>query len=484
MLFHSPEFILFFIPLVWAVYVLTLGRSARISTWWLIGASLFFYAMLDGEKVVLLIGILLGNYFFSRVLAGAPPSLRKGLLVCGITANLGYLLYFKYAGLLTAHLSLGAIVTPIGISFITLQQIIYLVQIARGQIPVPAFGDFLLFGTFFPYIVAGPIVQASEIFPQLTARDRRTVFELAVPGIILFSFGLFKKVVIADNLIDIVKDVFDTNRFGFPLGALDAWAGVLAYVLRLYFDFSGYSDMALGIGALFGIRLPINFYSPYKATNIADFWRRWHMSMTRFFAVYVYLPLAVSLTRRSMKSGHGTIGRFMAARGIPLVVTFFLSGIWHGAKQNFAVFPLLMGIALIVTNAWQSLRLPPPPSALGWALTMLVVTAGVVIDRTGTLGDAGHMFLAMVNGRAGELVSADGMVRILACGLIAVAMPNTHEIMAAWPLSIDTGGHDTSRFNERMRWLRGEAGALVAGVAAVISFLLMTKASDFIYYRF
>jgi len=315
MLFNSPVFLFVFLPLAVALFHLLRQRaSSRAALAWLTAASLFFYAWWEPVYLLLLLASVTMNYGLGQGIA-AQPAQSRPLLWLGIAFNLALLGWFKYAGFLDrtleglAGLDLGwsAQVLPLAISFFTFQQIAYLVDLSRGARPAESLPRFLLFITFFPHLIAGPIVHPAVVLPQFRAlassphaADGAWQERFAL-GLFLFAVGLFKKVILADGIADWANEPFDAAAAGLALDAGAAWIGALAYTLQLYFDFSGYSDMALGLALFFGIRLPVNFLSPYQATSPVDFWRRWHMTLSRFLRDYLYIPLGGN--RRGPPSG-------------------------------------------------------------------------------------------------------------------------------------------------------------------------------------
>ena len=296
MLFHSQAFILGFLPVVLAAwYALAPWRRARQAM--LVGASLAFYGWWDVRYVPLLAGLTLANWALVRVAAATS---RRWLLAAGIALNLAVLGVFKYADFLGANLAALAgrgwtplgIVLPLGISFFVFQKIAYLVDLRRGERHVYGLLDFALFVTFFPQLIAGPLVRHREIIPQFAADPRRAgMWDNLGRGGLLFVIGLFKKLALADTLAPNADFLFGQALHGVALGAVAGWAAAASYTLQLYFDFSGYSDMAIGLALMFGLALPDNFDAPYRATSIRDFWRRWHMTLSRFLRDYLYVPL-------------------------------------------------------------------------------------------------------------------------------------------------------------------------------------------------
>ena len=331
--------------------------------------------------------------------ASPPPTSRaKTILVAGIAANLGLLGYYKYANffvdnlnaLLGNNLILETIILPLAISFFTFQQIAYLVDAYRGETHEYSFLHYALFVTFFPQLIAGPIVHHHEMLPQFA---RSTIYRLKAEhlavGLTIFTLGLFKKVVLADGVAVYATPVFNAAEAGTALTFFEAWGGALAYTFQLYFDFSGYSDMAIGLARMFGIRLPLNFNSPYKATSIIDFWRRWHITLSRFLRDYLYIPLGGS------RKGE-------ARRLTNLLITMLLGGLWHGAGWTFVLWGGLHGCYLVVNNIWRKWRASrghlhstPVGRFFAWLLTMLAVIVAWVPFRAEGMGAIQIMLSAM-----------------------------------------------------------------------------------------
>jgi D-alanyl-lipoteichoic acid acyltransferase DltB (MBOAT superfamily) len=350
MLFNSLEFILVFLPITLIGFFVLAGRAnARVALGWLTLASLFFYGWWDPKYLLLIIASFMFNFFVGRRLLAAAS---KGVLAFGVTVNLLVLAYYKYAGFLSFNIEwltgvdigLSHIILPLAISFHTFQQIAYLVDAYRGEARTDSFVNYALFVTFFPQLIAGPIVHHSEMLPQFKNRliYRLNLDNLAL-GISIFVIGLAKKVILADGIAVYATPVFTAARAGADPTLFEAWGGALAYTFQLYFDFAGYSDMAIGLGLMFNIRIPINFNSPYKAVNITDFWRRWHITLSRFLRNYLYIPL-------------GGNRRGPARRYANLMITMLLGGLWHGAGWTFVMWGGLHGMYLVINHAWQALR--------------------------------------------------------------------------------------------------------------------------------
>lgn len=394
MLFNSYIFIFAFLPIVLAGYLLI--RRLSNPMWpiaWLVCASLVYYSWWKPVFVLLLLFSISVNFVFGKILLGnrLTPVFSKAVLTLGVVFNLCLLGYFKYAGFLVAnanevfgaHWIVPNIILPIGISFITFQKIAFLVDAYRGQVHNFNLQNYMLFVTFFPQLIAGPIVHHAEIMPQLGPAQRRPFAPDFAVGSAIFVFGLFKKVVVADTLAVYADAGFNAVHAGHALDAASAWVAVLSYTFQLYYDFSGYSDMAVGLARMFGIVLPVNFYSPYKATSIIEFWRRWHITLSRFLRDYLYFPLGGN--RR------GPVRRY-----INLMIVMFLGGLWHGANWTFAAWGAAHGLMLVINHAWHAVAGPHRfDNAAGrlfaGAITFLAVTLAWVPFRAVTFADAQTM---------------------------------------------------------------------------------------------
>lgn len=385
MLFNSYEFIVFFLPITFAVYFyLNRRRLIVAGKSWLVLSSLFFYSWWDYMYLPLILVSMLVNFALGSTLTQANDvhvrGGRKRLLLVGVVLNLLLLGYFKYAdffvdnlnGLTGSDFTLPGIVLPLAISFFTFQQIAYLVDSYRGETKEYDFLNYALFVTFFPQLIAGPIVHHKEMMPQFASRWNLLVrYRNVALGLFIFSIGLFKKVVLADTFAQWATPGFDAKPV---LTVLEAWATSLSYTFQLYFDFSGYTDMAIGAALLFNIKLPANFNSPYKAVSIQDFWRRWHITLSNFLRDYLYIPLGGN------RNG-------AALTYFNLFVTFLLGGLWHGASWMFVIWGALHGGALVVHRAWQQLG-GKMPLLLGWFLTFNFVNFAWVFFRAKELEDA------------------------------------------------------------------------------------------------
>ncbi|PHR59452.1 MAG: membrane-bound O-acyltransferase family protein [Arcobacter sp.] len=384
MLFNSYEFIFLFLPLSFFIYFYLLEkRLITGAKGFLVFASLFFYSWWNIAYLPLILSSMLFNYVLGNALNENFKKIRipkKSLLTFGIVSNLSLLGYFKYTdfflenfnGFFDGSVPLLHLALPLAISFFTFQQIAYLVDSYRGETAEYDFLNYSLFVTFFPQLIAGPIVHHAEMMPQFASKWNlvKNYRNIAI-GLFIFSIGLFKKVVIADSFSKWATAGFDHAEV---LNLIEAWATSLSYTFQLYFDFSGYTDMAIGAALLFNIKLPINFNSPYKALDIQDFWRRWHITLSRFLRDYIYIPL-----------GGSRKGNLRTYTNV--LTTFILGGIWHGAGWTFVFWGFLHGMALVVHRAWKSLGFAMP-KALAWFITFNFINIAWVFFRAKEWDDA------------------------------------------------------------------------------------------------
>ncbi|MCL6558895.1 MAG: MBOAT family protein, partial [Firmicutes bacterium] len=389
MLFNSYGFIFVFLPISLCIFFLfSRFKLTKAATAALVLASLIFYSYWNVKHLPLILLSIIINYGIGKQVEKKRPGRGAGLyLALGITVDLLLLGYFKYANFLidsinfAAHtdFQIGKIVLPLGISFYTFTQIGYLVDAYRGETRNYGFLTYCLFVTFFPHLIAGPILYHRDIIPQFH-RPGFFVFsyENFCKGVAFFTLGLFKKVVVADSLIAWVDPVF---KNAYKVTFFDSWAGALAYTMQLYFDFSGYSDMAVGLGLMLNTALPVNFNSPYKSSSIIDFWRRWHITLSNFLKLYLYIPLGGN------RKGY-------PRKMLNLFVTMLLGGLWHGAGWTFVLWGGLHGAYLVVNHTWRRLDFKLPP-ALSRPLTFLAVVAAWVVFRANSVHDAFAVLKAM-----------------------------------------------------------------------------------------
>ena len=512
MLFTSYEFLFAFFPMTVAVYF-TVGRGIVARTAILLLASLAFYAWWNWSFLALLLGSICANYglgaFIQRAMAGGRNRQAKWTVMAGIFLNVATLGLFKFSGFAVENFNaltgtdivISHIVLPLGISFFTFEQIGFLVDIGRGAPYRLEPLRFAVFVSFFPRLVAGPILRYDEIVPQLEqdvqGRNQR-IYDLAI-GLSFFSIGLAKKAFLADGIAPFVALPFDAAAAGQPVDLLVAWAGALAYTAQLYFDFSGYSDMAIGAARCFGVRFPENFNSPYKSGSIIEFWRRWHITLSRFLRDYVYISL-----------GGNRLGE--TRRYLNLLATMLIGGFWHGANWTFVVWGALHGLYLIINHAWVAVaarhrfltvvRASLLGRASGFLLTFVAVVVAWVFFRAQTLDAALHVLTAMT-GRNGALLPAAIMtylqplaplfaaldigsggsgMRFASTWLwigalfpIAFFAPNTQEIVAKVQASLLA--------QHKGQWAR-QAWAIAMGAAAFIGLLSVNRANAFLYWQF
>lgn len=426
MLFNSYIFVLVFLPLVLTGFYLLAGRAARWRIDWLILASLIFYGWWSPPYVLLLIFSTVVNFIVGKLIARGPS---RFWLIAGLIFNLGLIAYFKYFYFLLSqflapadiaqHIPWASPLLPLGISFYTFQKIAYLVDTYQRKVVPHSFHEFTLFVSFFPQLVAGPIVHQKEILPQLQRFQKPANMRWIAMGVVCFIFGLAKKTVLADPLGNIAAPIFLQSLHMRPDFA-QAWLGALAYTLQLYFDFSAYSDMAIGLGLMFGIRLPLNFFSPYKATSMIDFWRRWHITLSRFLRDYLYIPL-------------GGNRKGPARRYINIMLTMLIGGLWHGAGWTFVLWGGLHGLYLCINHAWEKAGLKLP-RMLAWLLTFLAVVFAWVLFRAENMTAALAIWRAMLS-PAAVSVDAGGAAMVALGLLIALGLPNIQQwLKGQWRL--------------------------------------------------
>ncbi len=569
MLFNSLKFLFLFLPVTMLGFHL-LGRFGRRPVIaWLAFMSVVFYAAWNPVLVLFLLGSILVNYLVASTLASAPEAstLRKRLLTLGIAFNLLALFYFKYlyktllaiSALHLANFHPHPILLPLGISFFTFTQISYLIDLAQGQVPgspaglpagveVPAspvgveaerqdFLSYLLFVTFFPHLIAGPILHHKEMMPQFgpqLGRDSGDVsgnlpdsiqppppthrrFRLnpqdVALGLTWFLIGLAKKVLIADKLSPGADLAF---RSAGTLTATHAWTGLLVYSMQLYFDFSGYSDMALGLARIFSIRFPINFDSPYKATSVTEYWQRWHITLTRYITLYLYNPLLLGVQRRRLAAGKRTSRKalatpagFTAMVAYPTMVTMLLTGLWHGAGIQFLIFGLIHGVYLTANQAWRHFRRRGPNAGPVHApvtgFTRLAMMLGVYAQVSFALiffrSDSLHAAFALLHDMAGR--HGLGSTSSLLDGALAFALfpvvwffPNSQQILGQEPTPQfpEPGHHSPTSEPEdpaaptpllaRLRWSPNLGWAVVMAVLFFAVLANLDSTTSFLYFQF
>lgn len=523
MLFNSYGFIFLFLPLVLLGFFQLARISHAYAAAWLAAASLLFYGYWNPAYIGLLLGSIVCNYAFGVWIAktrGGEKGKREGankkqLLIFAVAVNLALLAYYKYANFFVGNLNpllgtdwnLANIVLPLGISFFTFTQIAFLVDTYQDKVKEYNFVHYLLFVTYFPHLIAGPVLHHKEMMPQFArASTYRFSHENISVGLTIFFIGLFKKVILADGLAVYVGPVFGASASGVPLSFIDAWGGALCYALQLYFDFSGYSDMAIGLSRMFGVTLPLNFHSPYKSANIIEFWRHWHMTLSRFLRDYLYIPL-------------GGNRRGATRRYLNLAITMLLGGLWHGAGWTFILWGGLHGVYLVINHGWHALRrtlgqnpgvaLSRPAHALSVLLTFLAVVAAWVVFRAENLHAAMNMLGAMAGlngfvlpdawlakwggfglwlsgqgvefGATNDLIMGGAINWIWISLLIVWFAPNTQQIMASYKPALDMPQGSSAK---RLLWRPSAYAALIVWLTGFIAIINLNKQSAFLYFQF
>jgi D-alanyl-lipoteichoic acid acyltransferase DltB (MBOAT superfamily) len=530
LLFNSYPFVFGFLPIALLGYQLAAHFGRRAVVGWLAIASLGFYAWWKPAFLIVLGTSIVFNYAMACMINRRIPNRipTSTILTFAIVADLGALCYYKYlfptmnffADQMTGHDRFANVALPLGISFFTFTQIAYLVDLQESDEPGGfhdhTFADYVLFATFFPHLIAGPIYHHAEIMPQFQQnRDYRLRADDLAVGFSWFIMGLLKKVLLADKFSLLADPAFATPH---SLDVRAAWVGSLCYALQLYFDFSGYSDMALGLARMFSIDFPLNFSSPYKATNIIDFWQRWHMTLTRYITLYIYNPVAVRITRwrvahglKASRKAMQTPSGFAALIATPTIITLLLAGIWHGAGMQFIAFGLLHALYLCINHAWRLFRSTSkaPAVASGTVstssltsylssagsclLTFSAVLLAQIFFRASSMSDA-FSYLAALAGRHSASAIAAGPTAfhparsafaLIAMGFIIVwCFPNTQQILANFKPALEVTSADRKPALISYVWRPNAAWGLVLGIIFFAAVIKMQDPSSFLYFQF
>ena len=544
MLFNSYLFILGFLPVTAVLFYLFGRRSPTQALRWLIFASLVFYAWWRPLNVAIILPSIVINFVLARRLQRLSADdeharAAKITLIGGILFNVAFLGYFKYTTFLTQAVNdtfgtsfvLTHIILPLGISFITFQKIAFLIDVHARRIESFTFRDYALFVLFFPQLIAGPIVHYREVMPQFQRASCRfdpTDFSV---GLTLFCFGLFKKAFLADGIAPYVTAIYERAAHGDPVSLIPAVFAALGFTLQIYFDFSGYSDMAIGAARLFGVKLPANFDSPLKARSIIDYWLRWHMTLTRFLTAYVYNPLLLWLTRRRLARGKPALGgrnvtlsAFFTLLAFPTLVTMAISGLWHGAGYTFIVWGVLHGVFLSINHGWRLLkakygqktvRQQGPGHWSGFVLTFLAVILAMVFFRAPTIESAwsllrgiiglnGIGFPAAIFDHLGPLVDllertgggaetwwgAVDFISLTAWTLlllsIAMFCPNSTQLLARYEpaVGLPPSSAALSGWAARLTWRPTLKWGVAVAALAFAAVLRFGGPSEFLYWQF
>ena len=540
MLFNSYDFIFAFFPIVFFGFFSIGKYSHALALLWLAASSLFFYGCWDIRFVSLLLGSIVFNYAtgylighkISHTSIDQSELKARSLLISAIMVNLIVLGYFKYANFFVSNLnhfagsslSIGEVILPLGISFFTFTQIAFLVDTYQGKVKEFNFVNYTLFVTYFPHLIAGPVLHHKEMMPQFAKSNVcHIVWDNVAVGLCIFVLGLAKKVLIADSLADFSTPIFNAVEAGGQPMLLEAWIGALSYTLQLYFDFSAYSDMAIGLSLMFNVRLPMNFNSPYKATSIIDFWRRWHITLSRFLRDYLYIPLGGSRNGKTK-------------RYVNLMITMLLGGLWHGAGWTFVIWGGLHGFYMMVNHAWRGFK-----EKMGFgnggrlaklgagSLTFFAVVVGWVFFRANSFSSAMSILHGMVGlygvslpraleGKLGHYFSNYNWViyadtgfniglsidsrkalLILSFGFAIVWLfPNLRQLFQSYrptcedmkevnqAATLETLPNLWSRFLQNLQWQPTKLQAISYGILffVLIAFMASAGKSEFLYFQF
>lgn len=508
MVFSSYVFIIGFLPLALIGFVICAKVGPRCGGLWLIIASLAFYAYWRVSFLPLLLISIAFNYSIGSLLARSTgrPALQNAILLFGVAADILALTYYKYAATLAASLgfssvggiSFNGIILPLGISFFTFTQIGYLVDVKQGAAKTGDPISYLQFVTFFPHLIAGPILHNRDIIPQFAnPATYRFSSENFVVGLTIFTIGLAKKVLLADPLSSDVAWNFSAAH---TVGTAGAWYGAMAYSMQLYFDFSGYSDMAIGLARLFNIRFPLNFNSPFKATTVIDYWQRWHMTLTKFITMYIFTPVALWVTRArsdkgldSSRKAMATPGGFSSLVAFPIVVTMSLAGVWHGAGSQYFVFGLLHGVYLTVNHAMR-IFFPIPKNAKqrAWpirtaihVIKVLAVYIAALVAFVFFRSSSTSAAIDLLEGMAGyHGIGSAAYVkpaRLVILFMIVWFAPNTQQIMTKYEPAL---GQPINNPYSWLIWKPNLMWAIALGLMGGLAFMEVGSSGEFLYFQF
>ena len=517
MLFNSYLFVFVFLPITLILFFIIAIKSHRYALYWLVSASLVFYATWNPAYLILLLTSICFNFFIGKniaILNKKNSVYAKYLTIFGVAANIILLVYYKYFGFLIDNFNMlfkgdiqnPHIILPLGISFFTFTQIAFLVDTYQKSAKEFNVSHYALFVTYFPHLIAGPILHHKEMMTQFAdPKIYKPNWDNLSIGLSIFFIGLFKKLIIADDMANYVKPVFDEVATGKSVSILDAWGGALAYTFQLYFDFSAYSDMAIGLSLLFGIKLPLNFASPYKATSIIEFWRRWHMTLSRFLKDYVYISLG--------GNRKGYIRRYFN-----LIITMLVGGMWHGANWTFIIWGGLHGVYLFINHLWREIKLKLPMPFLfnnvfydliSLVITFLAIVVGWAIFRADNVMAAKLMIEGMMGihgiqmpikwgdqlGQTKEWLVIKGVkfentttfnsgklpLRLLICFIIVWCLPNTQDFFSRFNPVLNMTEKKEVKW---WQWQPNHIWLLIFSILAASGILSLGELSEFIYFQF
>lgn len=511
MSFNSYLFLFAFLPAFLLAFTLsrTHLKNSGLMLLLVIAASLVFYTFGSGASLVYLMLSLAVNYALGWRVAAAPPGPRRQTwFLCGLTATIVPLVFYKYKMIADWSLfpEIGRAAMPLAMSFLAFQQVIFLAEMRREKSRCLPILDYLASVLFFPKLISGPLASVQEVAKQMRVRFiERPLAEDMAMGFAYFSFGLFKKVVISDQMQPGVAAVFGGIEAGHGVPFLDAWVGLITFFVMLYFDFSGYSDMAVGLARMCGITLPFNFNSPLKAVSVVDFWARWHITLMKFLLGYIYNPLALWRTRAAMAARRGKWRMFAETAVFPAFATMLVSGVWHGGGWNFIIFGVAHGLALSINQAWRQFKMPHLPLIVAWGLTFGFVSLTLILFRAPDPTAAwlylqsllgvfeirlplpiariltewtsisvepavpGSMFSFFVGGAKAVGITLGALI-------LALVLPNTQQVM---------GEAKMPAWAERWKWQPSPAWAVLTALGAAVSiFGVSANFSTFVYFGF
>lgn len=495
MVFHSYLFLFLFLPVVLSLYWL-IGHWKRptYKVTLIAAAGIVFYASWGMHFLPFILGSAVINYSLSRWIFRLKKSGRTKLatqvMATGIALNVVFLMLIKYQAGLAEIFGISSEITgqyfPIGISFVTFIQIIYLFESYVHADRHETAMTYLAFSTFFPFVTSGPIVSARDTMSQIAKSERQPLsFEDVTAALALFSIGLFKKLVIADSLAPYADKAFGAAGAATVLSTLDAWTGAITYSFQLYFDFSGYCDMAVALGFLLGVRLPLNFNSPFKSLNVAEFWQRWHMTLTRFITNYLYFPVATRLARASRTIEREQV-HFFVATAIPILLVFLVAGAWHGTGWTFVIYGLYWGVVLSLYYWVSSLGEIRLPSVVSRGITMLVVLFALVIFRSDSMDSLSYMLRSMfsLTFTPESILDTPLLFILIFVTIITFWFPNSQQIAGSPNLTLDAIEPLTYQWHQRLVWRPTTVGAILLGGILITSVLVGGGSSSFLYYKF
>ncbi len=499
MIFNSYSFIFIFLPIAFIGFFLISRFNKTYGISWLGFVSLFFYSYWSLYSLPVLITSILMNFYFGKKINDVLTDNRKIVLITAITLNLALLSYFKYTNFFIDNLNIFFakldistvnnlnIILPIGISFFTFTQIAYLIDTYYDNSKSYTFRNYLLFVTYFPHLVAGPIIHHKQVMPQF--RDRK-VFKLdykkITVGLIIFIIGLSKKVIIADTIGLFVDDFYNNFNSIFKPDLILSWIGSLSYSIQLYFDFSGYSDMAIGLSLMFGVFLPFNFNAPYKSKSIIEFWQKWHMSLTKFIGQYLFLPLTLSLTRKY--ASENIYKNNLLTLILPLFITFFIIGIWHGANWTFAVYGLIHAFFMTINHLWRKrfflkgIDTNNLVRIFYWLITFSSVVFSMVIFRSENVSTGINVYQGMLglNGIEMDLPNIKLLIIIIFSMYLILCTKSTFIIVEDFFDNQKLKNIDyKNKIKKKITYY-----SILSGVLIFICLLQLSTPTTFLYYQF